>query len=141
MIRTITDNNLYFDHIGIAVSNTEAAMKKYVEGMGAKIIFYKKKDDLWHFYWTQIEYGGLKLEFMEPFDEGFLRKFIEKRGEGVHHITFHVSNLAGTIADLEKKGLNVVDRRRKRKVQDSLSFSEGHPWCTDTIYRRSSIVS
>ena len=100
----------HFDHVGIAVSNTDEVVKRYVDGLGAKIIFLKKKDPIWNFLWTQIEYAGLKLEFMEPVGEGFLKSFITKRGEGVHHLTFHVSDIAQVIAGLEKKGFRVVDK-------------------------------
>jgi methylmalonyl-CoA/ethylmalonyl-CoA epimerase len=59
---------------------------------------------------VQFRYpNGGKIELLEPLGEGFLSRFLERRGEGLHHITFKTDDVAAAIVELESRGYEVVD--------------------------------
>ncbi len=59
-----------------------------------------------------IDAGNIKLELLEPLGEdGPIAKFIEKRGEGVHHIAFGVTDIRSRMAELQEKGVQLAARR------------------------------
>ena len=98
------------DHIGIAVKSIDEARKFYEGQLGAKFV----RTSIHHsgeFKLGIFDLDGFCLELLEPIDpEGFLARFIEKRGEGVHHITLQTPNLEQTVDQLEEKGVRVVDK-------------------------------
>jgi len=95
------------DHIGIAVRSIDAARIysalgltidriETVETQGVKTAF--------------ISVGNSNLELLEPLSpESPVAKFIEKRGEGIHHICFRVSNLEEHLARLKRAGFRLVN--------------------------------
>ncbi|MDD5747948.1 MAG: VOC family protein [Actinomycetota bacterium] len=103
---------LGLDHVGIAVSDKESACRFFTEVIGAKIVVEEDwtfKDQ--HFSWTSLKVGGHgMLEIIsskDPFN--FINRFIEKHGEGLHHLTFQVENLEEAIRELDSKGIKVID--------------------------------
>jgi len=53
--------------------------------------------------------GGGKIELLEPLGDGFLTEFLERYGEGLHHITFKTDDIGEAISELEGKGYELVD--------------------------------
>ena len=103
-----------FDHIGIAVKSIDEARKFYEDQLGATLLsihtHYSGEFKLGIF-----DFNGFCIELLEPIDEnGFLAKFIEKRGEGVHHITLQTPGLDETSNRLEEAGVRVVDKNLDR---------------------------
>jgi methylmalonyl-CoA/ethylmalonyl-CoA epimerase len=95
------------DHIGIAVRSLDAA-KIYaalglsvdhvetVETQGVKTAF--------------ISVGDTNLELLEPLSpESPVGKFIEKRGEGIHHLCFRVDDLDGELQNLQRQGFRLIN--------------------------------
>ena len=79
-----------------------------------------------------IRVGGSQLEFIEPTDpNGGVAKFIERRGEGVHHICFEVEDLAGTLRRLDEQGIAVIDREPREGLSGSIGFI--HPKATKGV--------
>ena len=61
-----------------------------------------------------IDAGNIKLELLEPIGEdGPIAKFLEKRGEGVHHIAFGVENIRMRLAELKEKGVQLLQDEPK----------------------------
>ncbi len=61
-----------------------------------------------------IDAGNIKLELLEPIGEdGPIAKFIEKRGEGVHHIAFGVTDIRTRMAELREKGVQLLQEEPK----------------------------
>jgi methylmalonyl-CoA epimerase len=59
--------------------------------------------------------GGTRLELLESVrPDGVIARFIEKRGEGMHHVAFAVPDIRKAIADLRAKGLEVIDEEPRR---------------------------
>ena len=98
-----------FDHIGIAVHSIDEARKFYEGQLGASF----RSLSVHHsgeFKLGIFDLDGLCIELLEPIDpDGFLAKFLERRGEGVHHITIQTPGLEARVKQLEEGGVRVVD--------------------------------
>ena len=97
------------DHIGIAVSNLDEALKVYSEAFGLKVggteIVEDQKVRI-----AFIKVGESRIELLESTDpEGPIAKHIEKRGEGIQHIALGVSDIEGTLQSLKEKGVRLID--------------------------------
>ena len=67
-----------------------------------------------------ISVGDTKIELIESTDpEGVISKFIERRGEGLHHLALEVSNIQKALEALEKKGLPLIDREPRTGVENT----------------------
>ena len=74
--------------------------------------------------------GQTKIELLESTDpEGPIGKFIEKKGEGVHHIAFATQNLEDALAEAETKGVQLIDKQ-PRKGAEGLHIAFLHPKST-----------
>jgi methylmalonyl-CoA/ethylmalonyl-CoA epimerase len=100
------------EHIGIAVKDIGQASKFYQDVLGChvseEIEVPERKLRI-----AFIDVSGVKLEFLMPTDEeSVLAKFIERRGEGIHHICFEAQDVEKAAAELAEKGAELVDRPR-----------------------------
>ncbi len=100
-----------FDHVGLAVRDVDASLKVYRDLLGGKLLVYKEIGTTSDYTFTQISLGGQTIEMIEPIKgtESFLTKFLEERGEGLHHLTFQVKSIKEAIAYLKKNGIRIVD--------------------------------
>ncbi len=100
------------DHVGIAVRDKEYAERFLLGILGAN----KITDESWvyggqEFNWAYFLVGeqGM-IELISSSDpENFVNRFIDKRGEGLHHVTLQVENLLEAVDFLKSKGVRVVD--------------------------------
>lgn len=98
------------DHIGIAVRSIEQARTFFEGALGATFRFIKTSRD-GGFRFAVFDLNDFTIELIEPIaPDGFLAKYLEKRGEGVHHITMQSPDLKKKVAALEGKGIRVVDK-------------------------------
>ncbi len=101
------------DHIGIAVNDLEKAMSIYtdilgLESEGMEVIEEQK------ILSATILVGGVKIELLQPtHPDGPIGKFIEKKGEGMHHIAFMVENIDESLKELSAKGVNLLDEKAR----------------------------
>ena len=99
-----------FDHIGIAVHSIDKARPFFEGALGAKHR-YTGDHASGDFRVALFDLHDFCIELLEPINpDGFLAKFLEKRGEGFHHLTLQTPNLAEKVADLEEQGIRVVDK-------------------------------
>jgi methylmalonyl-CoA/ethylmalonyl-CoA epimerase len=100
-----------FDHVGIAVRNVDEALKTYRDILGSSLFVYKEIGTTQDYTFTQISLGGQTIEMIEPIQgkESFLTKFLNKRGEGLHHLTFQVYDIKEAIRFLKFNGIRIVD--------------------------------
>jgi len=99
------------NHIGIAVNSIVDAAKLYTEGLGLKV-----KDieivEAQKVRTAFIPVGESKIELLESTDpEGVIAKYIEKRGEGLHHLALEVSDIQQALDTLREKGIQLIDER------------------------------
>jgi methylmalonyl-CoA/ethylmalonyl-CoA epimerase len=99
------------DHIGIAVRSIAEA-RKFFEGMlGAHFLYEHKNPDAGYTL-IELDLNGLIIELLEPLGEkSFVHEFLEKRGEGVHHLTLDVPDSREKIAELKNRGVKIVNQR------------------------------
>ena len=100
------------DHVGVAVRDKEASEKFLTKVLGAR----KVLDEPWvfrgqEFNWAYFDLGASgRIEFISsPDPENFINKYIEKRGEGLHHVTIRVESLADAIDSLRAEGIEPLD--------------------------------
>ena len=98
-----------FDHVAIGVGDVETAAFVFRDLLGGESVGGMKVPGE-GFRFTQYRYpNGMKIELMEPMGSGgFLPRFLERRGEGVHHLSFRVTDLEGRIDTLRSRGIEPV---------------------------------
>jgi methylmalonyl-CoA/ethylmalonyl-CoA epimerase len=119
----------HIEHIGIAVSNLEEAVSYYESFFDLKCYKIEEVADQ-KVRTAFLKIGETKIELLESTDpEGPVAKFIEKRGEGIHHIAFAVENVEAHLKNAEAKGIRLVDSV-PRKGAEGLSIAFLHPKST-----------
>lgn len=108
------------EHIGIAVKNLEDANKTYEALLGVphyKIEAVESEGVATSFF----KIGESKIELLEATSpDSPIAKFIEKRGEGIHHIAFAVDNIEKEIARLQDEGFTVLNKTPKKGADNKL---------------------
>lgn len=95
------------DHVAVALRSIRDALPLYRDALGGE---YIEGDDQDTYRWVQFAYAnGHRVELLEPLGEGFLSRFLERRGEGLHHVTFKTDDIRAAIAEVESRGYEVVD--------------------------------
>jgi methylmalonyl-CoA/ethylmalonyl-CoA epimerase len=102
------------DHIGIAVSSIEHVLPFYEQTLGLKLLKLEEVSSQ-GVKVAFIDGGNIKLELLEPLHkESPVAKFIEKRGEGIHHLAFGVQGIEERISELRDKGVNMINETPKQ---------------------------
>ena len=107
------------NHIGIAVKNLEEAIKLYTDvfGLEVKEIEVVEEQKL---RTAVIPVGETNIELMEPIgSEGPVAKFLEKRGEGLHHLSLEVNNIQDALQTVFENGIPLVDEEPRIGVGGS----------------------
>lgn len=117
------------EHIGIAVKNLQEAITYYENILGMKCYSIEEvKDQKVKTAFFMV--GQTKIELLESTDpEGAIGKFIEKKGEGVHHIAFAVDGIGSSLKEMETKGVQLIDKA-PRKGAEGLDIAFLHPKST-----------
>jgi methylmalonyl-CoA/ethylmalonyl-CoA epimerase len=122
----------HIEHIGIAVKNMEESIKFYEEVLGLKCYAIEEVKDQ-RVKTAFFMLGQTKIELLESTDpEGPIGKFIEKRGEGVHHLAFAAQGIEGALQSLESKGVLLIDKA-PRKGAEGLDIAFLHPKSTQGV--------
>jgi len=118
----------HIDHVGVAVKDIDEALKFFQEVFGAPAAEIHSLLDQ-GVRATLIEVGQTRLELLEPLsDDSPVGRFIERRGEGLHHLALNVSSLAGNLKKLEEHGVGLVDREPREGLSGMIAFL--HPRST-----------
>jgi methylmalonyl-CoA/ethylmalonyl-CoA epimerase len=97
-----------FNHVGIAVRDLNAAMAFFEEIYGARLIRRDRYEDE-QFETALVGIGDTHLELIASLAPGsFIAGFIEKRGEGIHHMSLEVDRFEEVIKDFREKGLQIM---------------------------------
>lgn len=112
------------DRIAIAVKDLDRARKFFEDVFGARFEPVEDVKEM-QFRYQPFALGGFQMELLSPYDgSSVIARFLENRGEGVHHVTFVVADLEDAIRELKEKGVEVVDRKR---YPPDVTF-EGYYW-------------
>jgi len=122
----------HIEHIGIAVKNLDEAIRLYEDVYGLKCYAMEEVADQ-KVKTAFFMVGQTKIELLQSTDpEGPIGKFIEKKGEGVHHIAFAVNGLRDQLTAMEAKGIQLIDKA-PRKGAEGLQIAFLHPKSTKGV--------
>ncbi|MGZ4031723.1 MAG: methylmalonyl-CoA epimerase [Tumebacillaceae bacterium] len=102
------------DHLGIAVRSIEETLPVYTNGMGLKVIHEEIiADQMVRAIFLQV--GESCVELLEPTSpESPIAKYIEKKGPGIHHVAYAVSDLEAALAHAKEQGYRLIDEKPRR---------------------------
>lgn len=105
----------HIEHLGIAVKSLEEAIPYYENILGLKCYSIEEVADQ-KVKTAFFKVGQTKIELLEPTSpESTIAGFIEKRGEGIHHLAFAVADgVANALAEVEGKGVRLIDKAPQR---------------------------
>jgi len=122
----------HIEHIGIAVKDLDESIKFYEDVLGLKCYNIEEvKDQKVKTAFFQV--GDTKIELLESTDpEGPIGKFVEKKGEGIHHMAFAVENIEEKLQMAEENGVRLIDKE-PRKGAEGLDIAFLHPKSTNGV--------
>ncbi|WP_276974450.1 methylmalonyl-CoA epimerase [Flavobacterium filum] len=125
-------NLSHIEHIGIAVNSLEEAIPFWEEKLGLKCYKIEEvKEQKVKTAFFQI--GQSKIELLESTDsDGPIGKFIEKKGEGIHHLAIAVKGIQQNLTELDKKDVLLIDKT-PRKGAEGLDIAFVHPKSTHGV--------
>ncbi len=119
----------HIEHIGIAVKNLTDAINFYENILGLKCYAIEEVTDQ-KVKTAFFMVGQTKIELLESTDPGGpIGKFIENKGEGIHHIAYAVNDIEKSLAEVEEKGVRLIDKT-SRKGAEGLDIGFLHPKST-----------
>ena len=117
------------EHIGIAVESLETAIPYFETLLGSKCYAIETVADQ-KVKTAFFKVGETKIELLETMDpEGPIGKFLEKKGQGIHHIAFAVDNVDSALKEAEVSGIQLIDKQA-RKGAEGLNIGFLHPKST-----------
>ncbi len=112
----------YIDHVGIAVKDLAAAIAFFHRVFGAPVPEVRNVAEQ-GIRGALLQVGQTRLEVMEPTGpETAIGRFIERRGEGMHHLAFYVSDLPGKIRIVDHLGLQLIDSEPREGLSGDIAF-------------------
>lgn len=124
-------NISHIEHLGIAVKSIEESLPYYEEVLGMKCYAIEEvADQKVKTAFFKVGNSNTKIELLEPTSEdSTIAKFIEKKGEGIHHIAFCVDDVENSLREVEAKGVTLIDEH-PRKGAEGLNIAFMHPKST-----------
>jgi methylmalonyl-CoA epimerase len=119
------------DHLGIAVRSIDEALKFYRDQLGLAVSLRETVASE-RVHAAMLPVGGSRIELLEASDpDSVIARFIEKRGEGLHHIALTVPDLAAAIERLRASGARILNEPRAGAGGHLYSFI--HPASTGGV--------
>ncbi len=117
-------------HLGVAVNDLDAAIKFFTQGLPLQVTHTE-------------DYQGMKIGFVPVGDSSIellqdvsgssaIRKYLDKNGEGIHHIAFEVDDIHQAVAELKERGIKLIDET-PRPGAHGMSIAFMHPKATHGI--------
>jgi len=109
------------DHVGVAVKNLEGAIKVYRDVLGFKLegvhVLTERKVKVAFF----SSGGETQIELLEPMSsDSTIARYLETRGEGIHHFAIRVDDIEGALAELKKEGVALIDEKPRPGAEGKL---------------------
>ena len=97
-------------HVGIAVRSLGPAIERWTQGLGFALAGEETIESM-GLKLAFLEAGDLTIELLEPTRaDSAIARFLEKRGEGIHHLSFRVPDIEAALARATAAGLELIDR-------------------------------
>lgn len=99
------------DHIGIAVSNLDDAIKLYKDVLGLELHGIEEVEEQ-KVKVAFLPVGDTEIELLESTSpEGPIARYIEAKGQGIQHIAFQVDNIETALEEMKSKGMRLIDEK------------------------------
>jgi methylmalonyl-CoA/ethylmalonyl-CoA epimerase len=122
----------HIEHLGIAVKSIEDSLPYYEGVLGLKCDHIEVVEEQ-KVRTAFFKVGQTKIELLEPTSqESTIAKFIEKKGEGIHHIAFAVPSVQNALDEVAAKGVQLIDKA-PRKGAEGLKIAFLHPKSTGSV--------
>lgn len=122
----------HIEHLGIAVNSLEESIPYYERLLGTPCYAVEEVKEQ-RVKTAFFLVGQTKIELLESTDpEGPIGKFLEKKGEGIHHIAFAVENSDNALKEAENMGLSLIDKV-SRKGAEGMNIGFLHPKSTHGV--------
>lgn len=110
------------DHVSVVVKNLDEGLKAYENLLGIKPSHVETVPDQ-GIKAAMLVLGDVEIELIEPIsaDSG-VAKFLEKKGEGVHHICFEVDDVDKELQSLAARGVDLIDKQGRKGLAGKIGF-------------------
>jgi len=116
------------DHVSIVVKNLDEGLKTFEGLLGVKHSHIQEVPDQ-GIKAAMIMVGDVEIELIEPVNpESGVGKFLEKRGEGIHHVCFEVDDIDKELQSLASRGIELIDKQSRKGLAGKIGFV--HPKST-----------
>lgn len=116
------------EHLGIAIKDIDKGVSFYKDMLGLDVAPIMKEERV-GVAMTFVDIGESSLELMSPLGEppagsvgDIMRKFIDSRGEGVHHLAIAVDDIEAALKELEEKGIALIDKVPRPGAHGKIAF-------------------
>jgi methylmalonyl-CoA/ethylmalonyl-CoA epimerase len=109
-------------HVAIVVADVEAALATYRDTLGlpVELVLPVEPDGVTIAF---LSIGESKIELVHPTDPATgVARFLEKKGEGFHHVCFETPDVDATLADLEERGVELIDHVARKGAEGPVAF-------------------
>jgi len=107
------------DHVGVAVADLEAAIALHVDAYGMELV-HREVVEPQGVEAVLLDVGENHVELLSPLgDDTPVGKFLAKRGPGIHHVAYQVSDIDGTLSSLRESGLRLIDEEPRIGIRRS----------------------
>ena len=115
------------DHIGIAVKNLDEAIKFYRDVLGLELVKVEEVPE-GRVRVAMFRAGSTYIELLQGTDpDSAITKFVEKRGEGIHHISIHVEDVDAKTEELKARGVALVYDKPREVAHGERKINFIHP--------------
>ena len=112
----------YVDHVGVAVNDIEAALGFFCANFGTSPAEVVELDDQ-GVRACLIQVGETRIELLQPLSsESAVGRFIERRGQGLHHLALNVDDIADKLRILSANGLSLIDHEPRHGLSGTIAF-------------------
>jgi methylmalonyl-CoA/ethylmalonyl-CoA epimerase len=120
------------NHIGIAVKNLENAIPFYRDQLGMEFEGTEEVAEQ-KVKVAFLKVGESRIELLEPTaPDSPVAKFLEKNGEGIHHMAYEVTDIEAALAELKQKDVRLIDEKPRNGAHGSL-IAFLHPKATGGV--------
>jgi methylmalonyl-CoA/ethylmalonyl-CoA epimerase len=120
------------DHVGVAVSDLDSASALYERAFGMPMA-HRERVESQGVEAALLDVGEGHVELLQPLGpETVVGKFIERRGEGLHHVAYAVDDIDATLDQLKRSGMKLIDEQPRAGIRGSrVAFL--HPEATGSV--------
>ena len=119
------------DHVAIAVKNLDEGLKAFESLLGHKAAQVKEVPEQ-KVKAALLHVGNVEIELIQPTDPGTgVAKFLENKGEGIHHICFEVDDVDKELESMAAKGIETLDKKGRPGLAGKVGFL--HPKSTKGV--------